>query len=380
MNKKKILVLVDWFAPGYKAGGPIQSCVNFAFAMKKDYSIHVLTTDTDHGETSPYEGIPSGRWSNEMDPDIQVFYLKKAGLSSRQLKEQIDVVQPDYVYLNHLFSPLFVVYPLWLKYIGKLKSDVVVCPRGALYDSALSVKRWKKAPFLWLFRRMRLHKRVLFHATNEREKAAILQHFPGSRVVIADNLPNINQPPFEALAKSPGSLRCIFVARIVPIKNLLFLLGVLEKVKADVELTVVGPVEDEAYWQECSEKIGLMPANIKVEYLGPRRNDELMPILHSHHLFVLPTTGENFGHSIFEALLAGRPVLISDQTPWLGLAGRKVGWDLPLNEMDVFARVIEQMAEQDQQAFEEWARSAWSYAFNFIENPELQGQYLKLFA
>ena len=380
MDKKKILVLVDWFAPGYKAGGPIQSCVNFSFAMKNDYSIHVLTTDTDHGETLPYEGIAAGQWTNDLDPGIRVFYLQKATLSRKRMKAQIVALQADYVYLNHLFSPLFVIYPLWLKFSGRLKGDIVLCPRGALYDSALSVKRWKKTPFLRLFKWAGLDKRILFHATNEREKAAILQHFPGSRVLIADNLPSMHQPPFKSLSKEPGSLRCIFIARIVPIKNLLFLLGALEKVKADVELSIVGPVEDQVYWKACTQKIAQLPANIRVDYLGPVRNDELMPLLQRHHLFVLPTTGENFGHSIFEALLAGRPVLISDQTPWLGLADRKAGWDLPLQGTDGFTRVIEAMAQQEQETFDGWARSAWNHAHDFIKNPELHSQYLKLFS
>ncbi|HET6253693.1 MAG TPA: glycosyltransferase family 4 protein [Puia sp.] len=380
MEKKKILVLVDWFAPGYKAGGPIQSCVNFAYAMKKEFSIHVLTTDTDHGETEPYAGITAGRWTTALHPDINVFYLRKAGLSRSKLREQINAVQPDFVYLNHLFSPLFVVYPLWLAYTGRLKSQVVICPRGALYDSALAVKTWKKTPFLRLFRWMRLHRRVLFHATNEREKAAILGYFPGSRVLIADNLPRMNQPAYASCPKRSGAVRFIFVARLVAIKNLLFFLRALESVKALVELTVVGPIEDKGYWEECRTEIGRLPANISVNYLGPRRNDELMPLLQQHHAFVLPTTGENFGHSIFEALLAGRPVLISDQTPWLGLTPGKVGWDLPLADPGGFARVVEETAGWDQGLFDEWGRSAWEYARHFIENPELQRQYIQLFA
>jgi glycosyltransferase involved in cell wall biosynthesis len=381
MEKKKILVLVDWFVPGYKAGGPIQSCVNFVFAMKEEFSVYVLTTDTDHGEAVPYDGITAGQWTTSLHPDIRVFYLQKRGLSPARVREQIGVVQPDFIYLNHLFSPLFVVYPLWLKYRGWLKGRVVVCPRGALYDSALAVKTWKKAPFLRLFRWMGIHRRVLFHATNQREKDAILQHFPGSRVQIADNLPSMRQRPFGSIAKEPGRLKCIFIARIVPIKNLLFLLTAMEKIKAaDLELTVIGPVEDKSYWNECERKIAAMPGNITVRYLGPRRNDELMPILIQHHLFTLPTEGENFGHSIFEAFLAGRPVLISDQTPWLDLAGRRAGWDLPLGESGAFTRALEEAAAWDQPTFEEWARGAWEHAAQFIKNPELHDQYLKLFA
>jgi glycosyltransferase involved in cell wall biosynthesis len=379
-DKEKILVLVDWFAPGYKAGGPIQSCVNFAFTMKNEFAIHVLTTDTDHGEPQPYAGIPTGRWITNLHPDIHVLYLQKATLGPAHIKEQIQQVQADYVYLNHLFSPLFVVYPLWLKYTGRMKSEIVLCPRGALYDSALSVKPWKKTPFLKLFRWLGLHKRVLFHATNEREKRAIQHYFPGSRILIADNLPNANQPAFQSYPKEIGIVKCVFIARIVPIKNLLFFLNVLQNIKSKIEFSVIGPVEDKAYWDECQQKIAQLGANIKVNYMGPMRNDELMSILQQHHLFILPTTGENFGHSIFEALLAGRPVLISDQTPWLGLTAKKTGWDLPLQDPSAFANAIEEVSQWDQSRFDDWAYAAWLYAHNFIKNPDLQSQYLKLFA
>ena len=32
--KKKILVLVDWYEPGFKAGGPIQACKNVVTSLK----------------------------------------------------------------------------------------------------------------------------------------------------------------------------------------------------------------------------------------------------------------------------------------------------------------------------------------------------------
>jgi glycosyltransferase involved in cell wall biosynthesis len=379
VSKKKIVVLVDWFAPGYKAGGPIQSCVNFAFAMKNDFDVSVLTTDTDHGETTPYPGITTGRWVSNLHPDFTVNYLRKAGLNRGVIKKELLSVEADFVYLNQMFSPLFVVYPLWLKYRGLLKSKVVLCPRGALYDSALSVKTWKKTPFLKLFRVMGLHKRILFHATNQREKEAIQRFFPGSRILIADNLPNSNQPAFSGTPKQKGALKMIFVARIVPIKNLLFVLQALQSVRAAVELTIVGPVEDKDYWEACKLAMEKLPANIRVDYAGPKRNEELMPILQQHHLFILPTTGENFGHSIFEALLAGRPVLISDQTPWLNLSVRQTGWDLPLNDPAGFTRVVEEVADWDQAPFDQWAMASWRFARDFIDNPDLQRQYHDLF-
>lgn len=378
-ERKTVLVLVDWFKPGYKAGGPIRSCTNFAYALKNDFDIRVLTTDTDHGEQKPYQDIPSNKWITNLGPDVQVYYARKTTLSLGQLKRVIISTNADYVYLNHLFSPKFVVYPLWLKFTGQLKSKIVLCPRGALYESALAVKPVKKKPFITLFKALKIHRLITFHATNEREKKAILAYFPGSKVIIADNLPESDQPAFVTCHKDPGVLNCVFIARIVPIKNLLFLLQALQHVKSRVNLSVAGPVEDQDYWNDCEKVIQNLPSNIKVNYIGAVSNDEVKKIIPSHHLYILPTQGENFGHSIFEALLMGRPVLISDQTPWLQLSSKKAGWDLPLNEPGKFAQIIDEVAAWNQNEFDEWANGAWQFAHLFIENPGLKKQYFNLF-
>lgn len=200
---------MDWFWPGYKAGGPIQSCVNICKALHNSFDIYVLTTDTDHGESSPYPNILQDQWTNNTALGAKIYYAQKKNLSLAHLKKVILEAEVDIVYLNHLFSPKFVVYPLWLKFKGIIKSKLVVCPRGALYQSALSLKAYKKIPLLKLYRWSGLYKKILFHATNQREKEAIDKYFPGSNVVIADNLPNIQQEEFVSVEKRTGELKCI---------------------------------------------------------------------------------------------------------------------------------------------------------------------------
>ena len=379
-RKKKVMILLEWFTPGYKAGGPIQSCLNIALALKDQFDIYVFTTDTDHGETTPYQGIAVNQWLYNHQPGISIFYARQKTMSYKQVAKEIGFIAPHFIYLNLLFSPYFFIYPLLLKYRNKINASIILCPRGTLYKSALSISWYKKKPLLLLYKKMNIHRLVKFHATNEREKLAIEHFFPGSEIVVANNLPNINQPAFISLQKERGQIDCIFIARIVPIKNLLFILNFLENMSEKVNLTVVGPEENALYWNECKNKMNTLPDNITIRNIGAKNNKELIDLMRQHHLLILPTRGENFGHVIFESFLAGRPVLISDQTPWLNLSKLHVGWDLPLHSPAAFAAALKDAVNWNQQEFNEFARSAWLYARDFINDPLLIKPYHQLFS
>ena len=98
-----------------------------------------------------------------------------------------------------------------------------------------------------------------------------------------------------------------------------------------ITFNIFGPLEDMAYWEKCRRIIEKLPANIQGHYQGILDHDEVIRVMAMHDLFFLPTHGENFGHVIVEALAAGCPILISDQTPWRDLEKEGVGWDLPLS-------------------------------------------------
>lgn len=379
-DKKKLLILVDWFHPAYKAGGPVQSCINVCLALKNQYEILVLTGDTDHGDEQPLEGIRTNQWHTHPLLGVSVYYISNTQNKWTAIATQIRQSNADFVYLNHMYSPAFVIWPVLLKMLGKIQAKMLLCPRGALYDSAIAVKRVKKIPLLKWYRWMGISRKLIFHATNEREKKAILHWFPGSAVVVADNLPAFMQHDLKLIPKTTGYLKLLFFSRIVPIKNLLFLLRALKTVTGTIELTIAGPVEDAGYWDACLKQAEELPDTIRIQPIGSVLPPQVPELMQQHHVLVLPTRGENFGHAIFESLRSGRPVLISDQTPWLHLSESNAGWDLPLNEQEAFSEVLQQLVQMESVDWNKWAKGSWDFAATYLKQQEqVVQQYYQLF-
>jgi hypothetical protein len=76
------------------------------------------------------------------------------------------------------------------------------------------------------------------------------------------------------------------------------------------------------------------------------------------HALLLPSYGENFGHSIVECLSRGRPVIISTNTPWQNLAAVKAGMDVPVSQLTV---CIDQFLNFSQVEYDQWVQGAFLY-------------------
>jgi glycosyltransferase involved in cell wall biosynthesis len=378
-NSKKILLFADWYEPGYKAGGPIRSCVNFVRQMRSHYRIYIFTSDRDLGSSLPYEEVGVDEWRMNND-QIDIYYCSPGKLTWQNIRRQIAFVQPDFIYLNSMFSPKFTIYPLLISRLYRRETLLILSPRGMLRSSAIQFKTGKKKLFLKGLRALGLNRAVHFHATDETEAKDIRRFFgKTSRLSVIANFPGALVDDLPETAKYPGELALIFIGRIHPIKNLDFLLVMLKEVKAQVRLTIIGNLEEETYWEKCRKIIAELPANITVDYHGEIANRELSVITAKHHIFVLPTKGENFGHAIFEALALGKPVLISDQTPWRNLQAAGAGWDLRLDRPEEFLRAIEQAAAFGQEEYNLWCRGARRVAQDFVTRTDLRNEYLKLF-
>lgn len=350
--KKRVLVLNGQYAPGYKGGGPIQSCINMVENLYEQFDFYVLCADRDYKETVPYSSVKIDQWNDV--GHARVYYLSPEKQSLKGFEEAINGIDYDVMYLNGFFSPIFTIRPLLLRRMGRLKKmPVILTPRGD-FTGGCENKKVKKYSYIFLAKLFGLYSGLLWHATSEIEERDIKQKFAKANVFTVPNLPAKFVPKKPCILKKPGELRLVFVSRIFPKKNIKYALEVLRKVnEGNVVFDIYGPMEDKGYWAECEELIKKMPDNVKVKYCGEAEHKEIPHIFEQYHAFFFPTLGENYGHVIVEAMMNNCLCILSKGvTPWddYVCCGKFVN-DLA-NQSD-FVNTIEELIQMDDYRFKE---------------------------
>jgi glycosyltransferase involved in cell wall biosynthesis len=377
--RPRVLVMADWYLPGYRAGGPIRSVANVAERLEDELDIHIFTTDRDHGCETPYAGIEVDRWVRRSGH--HVYYASPASLRWGAILDIIRTLRPDHLYLNSMFSRYMTVYPLAMHRLGLIRCPILLAPRGMLMDSAMAGKTARKRVFIGLLRILGVPRGVRFQATNNLEAVDVRRRFgSGAAVVRIDNLPGLPPPPSPPPHKEVGHLKVVFVGRSHPIKNLDLLLQAMAGVEAAIELTAIVAREDEAYAARCRERAAALPPRHRVTFREGVPHEAVGEILRANHIFALPTKGENFGHAIFEALSAGRPVLISDQTPWRGLEALGAGWDVPVDTPEPFRQQLARIAEMSAEEMGRWCDNAWELAQSHLACADIEKRYTQAFS
>lgn len=378
VTRSKLLIFTDWYIPAFKAGGPVQSCKNLVNLLKNEFSISIITSDRDLGDQESFKNLSLNQWV-QLDKNVQIIYLTPENTSIKQFHQLIEEVQPESIYLNSMFSPSFTIKPIFAYNQLKVKPKLILAPRGMLRKGALQYKIWKKLPFLKILKWMKVSKNIYFHATDEQEVKDIQQHFPNRKIHLIGNVPNysehLSNPPKP---KEAGVLELVFISRVSSIKNIDLLLEWLNKysLKGKWRLSIYGEPESESFGLACKKLSDPLPVIFK----GGIPTHEVSTALSQCHVFILPSRGENFGHAIFEALNAGLPVIISDQTPWLELKQKRAGFDLSLNHPTEFIEAIQYFIDMNNEEYRQWSLGARQLATNYISGAGYQEKYFQLFS
>ena len=381
--RTRLLVISPWFEPGFKAGGVVRAVVNLVEALAQDIDISIVTSDRDHLDTAPYPGIAVNRWTQR--GGYRVFYLSPGAPGYLHLGRILRDPAWDVVHISGVFDPLYTLWPLAaLRTVpASRRPRVILQPHGMLGEGALRLKKRKKQIFLSTARQFGFFDGVVWHATSGLESAEVRAVFgDGAHIDEAANLadPPSAEPPGER-GKTAGQVRFCFFSRITPKKGLLEALRFvgLSAAGPGVVFDILGPVDDAGYWQACQlEMEGLRRRGVETTHRGAIARDDVHRTLSGYHVMVLPTYNENFGYVILEALLAGCLVLLSDQTPWLDLAERQVGWTLRLADEAGFARAIDDCIAMDGEEYRRRSQAAFHYAVEAASDPTAIGRLREL--
>lgn len=381
---KKILVICDYYLPSVNSGGGMWTVVNIVDRFSDRYEFSVLTRNYDSpGDTTPYKTVSTNEWNTL--GKTHVYYASNEMLTAEKIAQLVTDVGPDCVFLNSVFGTPVIRFltARRRKLVGNI--PVVISPTGNLGTGGMAHKWFKKKAFLTLAKITHLYRGVIWKPSTQIELSEVQSVFGGQiRGMIAPDLTPKTLVPDYSFERKPkkesGSVRFIFLSRIVRKKNLGFLLECMtELTDGNIILDIVGPPEDSGYWRECQAQIKRLPPNIKVNVVGGVTYLKGLDMLLGSHFFLLPTKNENFGYVFIESLAVGSPIMISDQTVWGNVENENSGWVIPLIEKARWIDTLRKCVEMGSEEYSAMAIASRSYAEAWLADTSLEDETARVF-
>jgi glycosyltransferase involved in cell wall biosynthesis len=241
------------------------------------------------------------------------------GSAWRKLTESVRIA--DVVHLHTLWSPLNVMAR---RECALHCRPYVLMPHGMLDPYSLSVKRWRKALYLWAIERKNISaaQRIIYTTEEEARLAATKFSSLPKGVVVplggdapADKREELASHFLERFPKGRGRRQLLFLGRLHYKKGLDRILAVLPSIVEafpDVLLTIAGDGTPD-YEAGLNSAIKGRDLESNVMMVGRLDGAEKWGAYASAELFLLPSRQENFAITVAEAMQMGVPVLISNK-------------------------------------------------------------------
>mgnify|MGYP002571003559 FL=1 len=288
--------------------------------------------------------------------------------------------QVDLVYVCGCFND-YAINTLIANRLGKIKVPVIVAAMGLFSPKEFQLKYLKKKTFTTIFNLLGMFKNIYWSATSEMEISEIKKQVVATdkQFFIAEDLPRKVNEENVRKEKKAGSLKIVWISRIAPKKNLKYAIEILKEAKSNIKFTIYGPVHVQEYWEECKQELRNLPNNVKWEWKGNLDSENVVETLKLYDVFLFPTLGENFGHVIQEALSAGCPCIISNQTPWQDFESKGVGYVFLLENKSAFVNAVEKYAVMEQSEFQKVTEKVHQYAIEVSNNKAKNTGYRDIF-
>ncbi|WP_315784721.1 hormogonium polysaccharide biosynthesis glycosyltransferase HpsP [Fischerella sp. JS2] len=305
-------------------GGPSQMVLGLAPALAKEgVKVTVITTNSngDNGQ-KPLDvtlNVPHQK------DGYEIIYFRCAPF--RRYKFSLDLCkwlnryaqEFDVAHIHALFSPISSAAAAICR---QQKLPYILRPLGTLDPADLQKKKYLKQIYAAILECGNIANAAALHFTSVQE-AKISERFgvatqdlviPLGVIPPKQDGENLVRQQFGIAANLPLVL---FMSRIDPKKGLSLLIPALEKLLAEglnfhFVLAGTNP-QDPVYEQKIKSQIDNSTLRSHTSITGFVTGELKSSLLQAADLFVLPSYYENFGIAVAEAMVAGTPVVISDQ-------------------------------------------------------------------
>ncbi|GAB4187490.1 MAG: glycosyltransferase [Phycisphaeraceae bacterium] len=296
-------------------GGVVRAVLDMAQVMAEGgHEVRLLTADALDVPKDWLAGEP-GKPHATVVPAVSL---------SRQLPPAVDeaVRWADVV---HLHTPWCLGNPSIAGHARQHRRPYIVTLHGMLDEWSMQQKHLKKRLYLALRGRRFLEQAALVQCTAEAEKQQTQRWYPRGNPTVLPYIFNTDPyrelpGPDEAVQTIPelkdDKFKVLFLSRLHPkkgVEHLIDAAALLVKQEAPVRVFITGPEEPD-YQQSLNERVRQHGISDAIVFTGPVYGRTKTSLYQAADVFVLPTSQENFGLVLTEAMACGTPVITTRGT------------------------------------------------------------------
>jgi glycosyltransferase involved in cell wall biosynthesis len=318
----RILHVVPSYLPATRYGGPITSVHGLCAALaRRGHDVHVFTTSVDgptdsavaHGVAVELEGVAVTYFRSRRLR--RLYWAPAMGHALAERLAGFDVLHTHSVFLWPTTAAARAAHRAGVPY--------VLAPRGMLVPELIAARsRLLKRAWIALHERRNLRRAAAIHVTSGLERRDCLRcgirhdrfvELPNGVWPMDRPAPGTESPAIRSLvAAGPFFL---FLGRLSWKKGIDRLLAAMRDV-AGARLLIAGP-DDEGLRAELEGRAAALGIASRVTFTGAVSGPDKAALLHGCLALAAPSSSENFGNVVLEAMAAGRPAIT---TPAVGLA------------------------------------------------------------
>ncbi len=371
----RICLVTSSFYPATFYGGPISATWDLSQELaKKDVEMYISTTNANG--------------NSRLKVNTNRFIKQKEKLFVKYYHEQFinrfslafifgiwnDIRKADVVYIQYLFHYTVLFSLLFSRIQTK---EIIICPRGSLGEWGLRYKKkyFKKA---WLFLFVNpFIKSVIFQASSYIEKDDILINFSKAKVeIINDGVDFLSFQEFNKYEKN-ALLEKYTNTKCEAISNIFFSIGRLHAIKAfgvlidafslfikeDTNAKLIIAGGDDGVGEKLKQQIIDLKLQDSVFLIGAIDFEDKKTLFNNCDYFTLASEFESFGIVVAEALACGKPIVLSNKTPWKDLEKNKCGI-LVDNEKNSFSNAFSKVIKEkyDSKAIKNYIQSNYDWS------------------